>query len=433
MSVELTGEAPEVFESGVSIDGLEMTGTSRLRRLAVEFGQGWLTPRAVAEGVGMEVEHELGAQATVRIRPGRRVRLEISVESLADDVITVTGPVMLVVGERDPISWHGGASAEVVLPSERGPGLLTQRRGLSTPGLEAGMSYPLEEEIALRPRQTLSSAWTYEAFHGGLLDMPSEPSWLPLVRHVPAGSAIEISAPDGLVRLVGEGTVEETDGEYEVYADGGTATLEVWGAGGRTLVEVGAYESLAELRRRAVDAAGSDDVWAYLAVRSLLDGPMSEAVLDRVDWVLGSYDESPTAWSVCAGQLAINLGLPLAEAVERGAAAVLSRGSVDETLLLAVHALAPAEVLSGGWPIGDFASRGLAALEALSYGRIHSDGRRERGRDIAVAHLYAAGLAESGRGLQAAACVQAAQARLMSVLTAASSPLDLAWLSVADV
>lgn len=432
MSVELTGDVPEVFESSVSVDCLEMTGSSRLRRLGVEFGEGWLTPREAAEGVGMDLEHELGAQATVRIRPGRRVRLEITVESLADDVITVSGPVMWVVGEREPISWHGGASAEIVLPSEQGPGLLTQRRGLSTPGIEAGMSYPLEEEIALRPRQTLSSAWTYETFPGGLLDVPSEPTWLPLVRHVPVDQAVEISAPDGLVRLVGDGTVEESDGEFEVCPDGGTATLEVWGAGGRTLVEVGAYESLSVLRRQVVESVGSDDVWAYLAVRSLLEGPLSEDVLDRVDWVLGGYEEEPTAWSVCAGQLAINLGLPLVDSVARGAAAVLSRGNADETLLLAVHALAPVEVLSGGWPIGDFSRRGYDALESLSFGRIHTDGRRERGRDVAVASIFAAGLGESGRGLQAAACVQSAQARLLCLLTATSNPIDLAWLSITE-
>lgn len=430
MTVELSGAAPEVFDSRITTDVVELVGSGRLRRLGIEFGQGWLTPRESSDGVGIDVEHEVGARASVRIRPGRRVRIELTVESIVEDVITVHGPVMWVRGENEPISWHAGATAEIVLPSEHGPGLLTQRRGISTPGGEPGMSYPLDEELSLRPRQAMSAAWTYEAFPGGLLDVPAEPGWLPLVRHVPTGRAVEISAPDGLVQLVGDGTVEDVDGEFEVYPPEGLTAMEVWGPGGRTLVEVGAYEDLAVLRRRLVEEQGSDDVWAYVAARSLAEGPFSDGVLDRIDWALGAYEDEPTAWSVSASLLASHVGLPLTEQAQRGAAEVLSRGGVDDALLLALHGLAPAELLTGGWPIGDFGQRGLEALARLSYGRIHTDGRRERGRDVAVARLYAAGLGETERGLHAAACAQGAEGRLMCLLTTRPDPLDLAWLSV---
>ncbi|WP_313358400.1 hypothetical protein, partial [Corynebacterium variabile] len=47
----------------------------------------------------------------------------------------------------------------------------------------------------------------------------------------------------------GDGTVEDVDGEFEVYPPEGLTAMEVWGPGGRTLVEVGAYEDLAVLRR----------------------------------------------------------------------------------------------------------------------------------------------------------------------------------------
>lgn len=430
MTVELSGPAPEVFETRVGADQAELIGSGRLRRLSVEFGQGWLTPRIAPDGVGMDVEHEIGAVATVRVRPGRRLRLELTIESIVDDVITVPGPVLWVAGVREPISWHAGATAEIVLPAPEGPGILTQRRGLSTPGGEPGMSYPLGEELALTPRQVLGSVWTYEAWPGTEMDVPAEPGWLPLVRYVPVGDAVQISVPDGLVKLVGNGTVTETEGEFEVYPEEGLASLEVWGPGGCSLVEIGAYLELEALRQQAIAESGSDDVWAYVAVRALLDGPVQEEILDRIDWILGGYEAAPTAWSVCAAQLATNLGLPLSEHALEGAATVLARGVADDALLLAMHGLAPAEALGGAWPIGDLTERGVAALAGLSYGRIHSDGRRERGRDVAIARLYSAGLGESERGLQAAAAVEGARARLLCLLTTRPSLEDIAWLSV---
>jgi hypothetical protein len=429
VSVEAAGLAPEAFESGFSDGAFALVGTGRLRRLAVRLGDDWLTLRPLEEAVGAVAEHEAGALAHIRVSGGRRLRLEITLESVSDDVLTVPGPVLLVEGVREPISWHVGASAEIVLPSAEGPGVLTQRRGLSSPGDAPGTSYPLGEEVTLAPRQVVSAAWTYEAYPGGLLDMPGEQSWLPLVRYVPLGEPIEVSAPDGTVTAEGDpGSLADVDGEFEVSPPEGLSHLVVWSAAGPSRVEVGAYRDLETLRDQIAWTAGSSDVWAYVTTRRLLEGPLEDELLDRVDWVLGANSSTPTAWSVCAAQLAVMLGLP-APRLGEAAAQVLAGGRPDDAILLALHGLAP-EVLAGGWPVGDLAGAGIDAVARLSYGRPHTDGRPERGRDVAVAKLFAAALGEREEGLHVAAYARSAEARLLCQLTRRPDPLDIAWLSV---
>ncbi|MFT3889462.1 MAG: hypothetical protein QM713_15045 [Arachnia sp.] len=428
MSVEVQGLAPEAFESGFAGGEFALTGEGRLRRLAVRLGEGWLTLRPLEEAIGAVAEHESGALVRVRVSGGRRLRLELAVESASDDVLTVPGPLLLVEGEREPISWHAGASAEIVLPSSAGPGVLTERRGLSAPGDEPGGSYPLGVDVTLAPRQVVSAAWSYEAYPGGLLDVPGEQSWLPLVRYVPVGDAVQVVAPDGTVTVEGEGALSDVDGEFEVTPAEGLSHLVVWSAAGPTRVEVGAYRDLEALREELAWTAGSTDVWAYAAVRYLLDGASHDELLDRVDWVLGTYADEPTAWSVSAAQLAVMLGLPAPD-LDAAAAAVLAGGRPDDALLLALHGLAP-QALAGGWPVGDLTAAGIDAVARLSYGRPHTDGRPERGRDVAVARLYAAVLGETQEGLHVAAYARSAEARLLCQLTKRADALDIAWLSV---
>ena len=429
MSLELAGPVVEHFESRLLPEGIELTGTGRLRRLSIEF-PGWLTPRQVEDAVGMDIEHELGVTARVRLRSGQRIRIEIALESDSSDLVTVPGPVLRVEGPHRPVSWLAGASAEIVLPSDEGPGLLTQRRGLSTPGGEPGVCHPLEAEVTLRARHLTSSAWTYEAQEGDLLDVPSEPTWLPWVRYVERGRAVEIIVPDGVVTVDERTSVDEVDDEFEVYPPEGLSTVGIWGAGGQTLVEVGAHRGLPGLRSLVAHEQPHDDAWCYVALRHLLESQADDELLDRIDWVLGDLEDSPTAWSACASKLATQLGLPLAEQADRAATTVLARGRADDVLLLAMHQLVPVDVASGGWPVGDFDRVGVEAIAALSYGRINTDDVPERGRDVAVAKLYAAGLGESERGLHAAACAQVAEGRLLSSLSVRPNPTDLAWLSI---
>lgn len=429
MSIELVGSVSEHFESRLLPDGIEITGSGRLHKLAITF-PGWLTPRVAGESVGVDIEHEEGVTARVRFRSGQRLRVEISVESDSDDLVVVPGPVMAVSGPRPAVSWFAGASGEIVLPSEEGPGLLTQRRGLSTPGEGSGVGYPLEAELTLRARHTLSAAWTYEAYQGDLLDVPSEPSWLPWVRYVERGYAVEVVAPDGVVTVEDRTRVEEVDDEFEVYPPEGLTTVGLWGPGGQTLFEVGSYRPLSGLRAMLVREQSNDDAWCYVALRHLLETSVDDRILDRVDFLLGGMEESPTAWSAVACHLATRLGLPLAEQARESATTVLSRGLVDDVLLLAVHQLAPVDLAAGAWPVGDFDRLGVEAVAALGYGRISTDERVERGRDVAVAKLFAAGLGESERGLHAAACAQVAEARKLSALSVRPNSNDVAWLSV---
>lgn len=276
MSVEVVGLVSEAFESGFDGGAFALRGEGRLRLLAVRLGDGWLTQRPLEESVGAVAEHEAGVLAHIQVSGGRRLRLEITLESVTDDVLTVPGPVLLVEGAREPISWHAGASAEIVLPSTEGPGLLTQRRGLSSPGDEPGASYPLGEEVTLAPRQLVSAAWTYEAYPGGLLDVPVEQTWLPLVRYVPSGFFVELSVPDGTVTAEGHGTLIDTDGEFEVPPPEGLGHIVVWSAAGSTRVEIGGYHELDRLWDDIAWTAGSSDVWAYVTTRRLLDGPVED-------------------------------------------------------------------------------------------------------------------------------------------------------------
>ena len=429
MSLELVGPVAEHFESRTTPDGVEILGVGRLRALSVSF-PGWLTPRPIDEATGIDVEHESGVTGRVRIRSGQRLRIEISLESDSDDLVVVPGPLLSVTGTRPAVSWFAGASGEILLPSEEGPGLLTQRRGLCTPAGEPGVGFPLEEEVTLRARHAASAAWTYEAFPGDLLDVPAEPSWLPWVRYVERGFPVEIVAPDGVVTAGDETRIDEVDDEFEVYPHDGISTVGLWGAGGQTMLEIGAYRELAALRAMVAREHPHTDAWCYVALRHILESSDDDALLDRVDFVLGQLEEEPTAWSAAACQLATQVGLPLGEQAQESATRVLAGGRADDVLLLALHHLVPVDISSGLWPIGDFERMGIEAVAALSYGRITTDDRQESGRDVAVAKLFAAGLGESERGLHAAACAQVAEGRLLSSLTVRPNPTDVAWLSI---
>ena len=84
MSVEVAGLVPEAFESGFDDGAFALVGDGRLRRLAVRLGEGWLTQRPIEEAVGAVAEHEAGALAHIRVSGGRRLRLEVTLESVSD-------------------------------------------------------------------------------------------------------------------------------------------------------------------------------------------------------------------------------------------------------------------------------------------------------------------------------------------------------------
>ena len=164
MTAEVTGAVREAFESRASARGFELVGEGRLTLLAVEFHDGWGHPRRALDAVGIDVEHEAGVAASVRVRSGQRLRVEVTLESVTNDAVTVPGPVLRVEGPAEPISWLAGASGEIALRSPAEPGLLTQRRGMAAPSSAVGECHVLEESVLLRPRQVVAAAWTYEAF-----------------------------------------------------------------------------------------------------------------------------------------------------------------------------------------------------------------------------------------------------------------------------
>lgn len=429
MVTELTGGLREAFESRPTPHGFELWGEGRLRRLSIDFGEGWGHARPGLDVAGVDLEHELGVAAKVRVRSGQRVRIEVTLESVTHDVVTVPGPVMRAVGSRPAVSWLARASGEIVLPSPEGPGLLTQRRGLCTPRAELGEAYVLEESVLLAPRQTVATAWTYEALSGDELEVPAEQTWLPWARHVPVGEGVEFSAPDGMV-TAGDLPLTESEGEFVVMPRAGLQTVDVWGPAGCTKVEVGAFRDLAVLRGELMSIGAHTDVWAYVAVRHMTDSWASDDLLDAVDRVIGDYSDRPTAWIACAAALAEPLGLPVGADAAAAAEQALAMASRRDGILLALHGLTPGGVAAGSWPIGDFERLGRDAFEAIGYGRISTDARRIRGVDVALAKLYAAGLGETERGIRLAAYAQAAENRLLSELSASPNTLDVAWLSV---
>ncbi|MDO5678474.1 MAG: hypothetical protein Q4G35_13340 [Propionibacteriaceae bacterium] len=430
MSLELTGVVSEHFETRARPDGFEITGDGRLRRLSVEFGDGWEPLDHAVDEVGIQLRHPAGVTAQVQVTSGPRVRLQVVLTSERDEVVTVPGPLLRVEGELPAICWLAEASGEIVLPSERGPGLLTQRRGLCTDGPEPGTAYLLESEPLLRARASMASSWTYEAQQGDILDIPGEPSWFPFDRYPALGHSVELSVPDGLVAADDEVRVTEEDGEFELFPPLGLSNVGVWGPAGRTLLEIGSRHDAERLRERMAQGRMVDDAWAYVAVRHMMESWTPDELVDRVDFVLGQVLETPTAWSAAAAHLATQLGLPLEDEAQEAATQVLSRGRTDDVILLAMHGLVPIDLLGGGWPIGNFAELGVEALSRIGYGRVRSAGPALRGRDVAVAKLFAAGLGESEQGLRASSYAMVAEHRLLCVLSVQASPLDLAWLSI---
>lgn len=432
MSVELTGSLQESFESAITPTGLELIGEGRLRRLAVEFGDGWGHPVPSQDAVGADLEHELGVVAQIRVRSGQRMRLEVTLESIVDDMVTVPSPVLRADGPRPGIWWAAGASAEVALPSSEGPGHLEQRRGLASPGADGQSAHLWEPDVVLRPRQLVSSAWTYQAHGGDLLDLPAEPTWLPWSRYVTVGDEVEFSAPDGNVMAGDDVPIHETDGEFLLTPPAGLSSVYVWGAGGRTEVEIGAAYPLDAIREDALQryVDFTDDHWCYLAARQAVDGWSGDELVDRLDRSLGELLERPTAWAACAAHLATGIGLPLETEARDAATAVLANPTAYDVILLAVHGLAPVDLLGGGWPVGDFEQIGLDAIAAVEYGRITTSDNPPRGREVAIAKLFAAGLGESERGLRAAAYAQAAENRLLCALSMTPLLKDVAWLSL---
>ncbi|MBB1509262.1 hypothetical protein [Tessaracoccus sp. MC1756] len=430
MSLELTGVASEHFETRPRADGFEMTGDGRLRHLSVEFGDGWTLLDDTVDDAGAELRHTSGVTGSVRLSSGPRLRLQVNLTSEIDDTVTVPGPLLRVVGEKAPISWLAEASGEIVLPSEHGPGLLTQRRGLSSDGPEPGTAYLLEAEPLLRPKSVLSSAWTYEALEGDILDMPLEPSWFPFDRYPGVGHGVELSVPDGLVVADESVRVTDTDGEFELYPPPGLSRVGVWGPGGRTLLEIGSHLDPEQLREKLAGERFVDDAWAYVAVRHMMESWTPDDLVDRVDFVLGQVLEKPTAWGAVAAHLATQLGLPLEQEAQEAATQVLSRGRVDEVIVLTMHGMVPIDLAGGAWPVGNFRELGIEAMSRIGYGRVRSAGAPVRGRDVAVAKLFAAGLGETEQGLRASSCAMMAEHRLLCWLSAQQSPVDLAWLSV---
>lgn len=432
MSVELTGQVAEEFETRTTPLGFELMGTGALRSLHLEFGDGWGQPVPLPDGVGAQLEHEIGILGRIVVRSGQRVRVEVTMESLLDEMVSVPGPVMRFEGAHRPIPWLAGASGEVVFPSETGPGLLTQRRGLATPGPEDGTAYIFEFQPWLRPRQLLSSAWTYETYPGDLLDLPVEASWLPWARYVPLGEEVLIHAPDGMVSAGPKVEVAEEEGEFTLVPHGGPSQAEVWSAAGSTTIEIGAFGTVVELRDGVRASAEGSGAACYLAARHLSDTWLDEAALDELDRVLGRAVERPTAWTACAAAVATQLGLPLESDAREAATRVLANPTADDVILLAMHGLAPVSLASGEWPVGDFGRLGMEAVQAIGYGRITSDAKPPRGRDVAVAKLFAAALGESERGLRVASYAQASENRLLTHLTGQVSVEDLAWLSIQE-
>ena len=261
---------------------------------------------------------------------------------------------------------------------------------------------------------------------------PNAPRFRAMCLGIPslARVRLEFSAPDGMVTVPDGVRVEENEGEFSVFPPPGLSQVTVWGAGGPTSVEVGAFRDLAMLRRELMASAPRTDVWAYVAVRHMLDAWVSDDLLDAVDRLIGDYQSQPTPWIAAAAALAGSLGLPVSAEAEAAATAVLARASRLDGILLALHGLLPIELGSGDWPVGDLGTLGRGAFAAIGFGRISTDPRPLRGADVAVAKLYAAALGESELGIRLAAYAQAAENRLLCQLSTQPSLTDVAWLSI---
>lgn len=426
MSVELAGWQDERFETRPTPSGFELLGAGRLARWTVDWPEPWRTLGRADDAVGADFEHPVGAWGRVRVRSGRRVRVEVTVESRGE--VSVPGPTMGVEAASTPIAWLGGASGEVVLTSETGPGLLTQLRGDSVPA-SPNHWHLLQEEIRLWPGRVASASWAYETMRGDEWTVPPEPSWLPLERYVPVGHPVTIVAPDG--RVESECRVREHDGGFDVFPNAGVHRAEVWSAAGPSRIDIGGHLSLEELRERALRDLGTSPESVYVAVRHMMSSWVDDDLLDWVEHRIGSWPDDPSPWFAGAAQLGVSLGLPTAHVAKEIAAAVLARPAMDGVIILAMHGLATADLGAGAWPVGDLRSIGQEAFSRMGHGRIRNCGRTS-GRDVALGRLFLAGLGENERALALSARVQAAANELMCRLSVNPNHVDLAWLSLQE-
>ncbi len=427
MSVELTGGQNEEFETRPTPNGFELIGEGRLARWTVNWPEPWRTLGRADDAVGADFEHPVGAWGRVRVRSGRRLRMEVTVESRGE--VVVPGPTMGVGTASTPIAWLGGASGEVVLTSETGPGLLTQRRGDSVPTSPCRW-HLLQEEIRLWPGRVVSASWTYESMEGDAWTIPPEPPWLPVERYVPAGHPVTITAPDG--RVESECQVREGDGGFDVFPNVGVHRAEVWSAAGPSRIDIGGYLSLEELRERALRDRVASPESVYVAVRHMMASWIDDDLLDWVERHIASLAEEPSPWLAGAAQLGVSLGLPTARMAKEIATAVLERPTKDGVIILAMHGLATADLGAGAWPVGNLRSIGQEAFSRMGHGRIRNCGPATTGRDIALGRLFLAGLGENERALRLSACAQAATNELMCRLSANPNHVDLAWLSLQE-
>lgn len=363
--------------------------------------------------IGRRWEHPSGLTLVTKLHDGARARLEVSVLP-AREIATAPPPRVTVDSKHSLVAWLGGASAEIVAPTSKGPVFAQQRRGFAVGNMESMSLFP--EPLVVAPGHPQTSVWVVEQLPGDMLQLPAEPAWVPARRHVPLGDELVLHLPDAVV--TGVESVQRDDG-HELVGKPGLHIVEVGDMAGISRLEVGWHLDWEELVAGARNGA-ADDLWCYLTTLT------REPDVDDLAPRLGRALEAPTLWAALAAARAVDLGLTTLDDAQAAAESVLPHSDVATMVALVSRGLAPVDALVGV-RLGKIAYDGLLRF---GLGRVMSDYPDGAERYLVPAWFWLAGMGESETAVRIGAMAGLAQAR---ALCRASHTLDaeaVAWLSL---
>lgn len=367
----------------------------------------------------------------IRLRRFPRVQLDVDVTNAGASVAQLQPPVVELTPAAPQTAWFGGATGELLHAMPDATVVWVQIRGFCAP-LDGGFRL-LSEPLLLPAGQGASAAWRREVVPPAVT-VP-EPSWVPRVRHLPLGEALEIEHSDAALAAPGLELATSMEGSV-VEGRAGLHEIVWMDARGTTTVEVGWFAPLEELAQSTEALADPDpNLVAWL----LAAGAVGSPDLDALDVALAEAMEQPSAWGVLAGMRAVTgTDLPVAAEVRDAARAVwLTEADTSLRRLLLANALVsgwePAVVeewLCSREAVDDpVASMGpQEMLASIGFGRVTSSAHVHGGRSVALAEMWFGAREESFRGVEWGHAIRTARSRSMCALSLAPAARDLAWL-----
>ena len=335
--------------------------------------------------------------AEVRFRSGEREALEFTLQGLKESVVETRGFRFVVEG--CVVDWLAGATGRMLLDGAAWV-MLSGWCGEGGAGSDGRVAQIFGDGVRLFPGQRLWSCWRLYSGH----EVPPLPAWVPPVRYLPEGEAIEV--PDLDVACTGEGLRFETvEGGSLARGPIGCHEIMIHGSSGVSRLEIGWHLPVQQLVEQALEkteARPDLEAWLLSWLLAQPDLGEREQLLDRLDLALGDCLDTPGLWNVLAGLRAVQItDLPIRAEVEAAA----SGFSVEKALAM---------------------ERSANEVELTSHPSSVRAGFTSR--DVALARFRLCGKPESSATQELEQALKTAEARLRCVLSTAPEPEAVAWL-----